>query len=55
VIVVFLPLAFAGRFLFGLDGLFAAEALSNLLMGAVAFGWLGRRVRREAGQAAAEH
>jgi putative MATE family efflux protein len=49
VIFVFLPLAFAGRYLFGLDGLFAAETLANLLMGAVAFAWLGRRVRREAG------
>ena len=48
VIFVFLPLAFAGRYLFGLDGLFAAETLANLLMGAVAFAWLGRRVRREA-------
>jgi putative MATE family efflux protein len=50
VIFVFLPLAFAGRYLLGLDGLFAAEALSNLLMGAVAFAWLGRRIRREAGR-----
>lgn len=54
VIFVFLPLAFAGRYLFGLDGLFAAEALSNLLMGAVAFAWLGRRIRREAGRVGAE-
>jgi Na+-driven multidrug efflux pump len=54
VIFVFLPLAFAGRYLFGLDGLFAAEAVSNLLMGAVAFAWLGRRVRREGLQASAD-
>jgi putative MATE family efflux protein len=45
VIVVFLPLAFAGRYLIGLEGLFAATLLSNLLMGAVAYGWLGRRIR----------
>lgn len=46
VIVVFLPLAFLGRHLFGLDGLFAATTASNLLMGAVAFAWLGRVIRR---------
>ena len=44
VIVVFLPLAFLGRYLMGLEGLFAATLLSNLLMGAVAFAWLGRRI-----------
>jgi len=45
VIVVFLPLAFAGRYLIGLEGLFAATLLSNLLMGFVAYVWLGRRIR----------
>lgn len=45
VIVVFLPLAFAGRYLMGLEGLFAATLVSNLLMGAVAFIWLGRQIR----------
>jgi Na+-driven multidrug efflux pump len=48
VIVVFLPLAFLGRHLFGLEGLFAATTVSNLLMGAVAFRWLGRQIAREA-------
>jgi putative MATE family efflux protein len=46
VIVVFLPLAFLGKFLFGLEGLFAATTLSNLLMGAVAWAWLGRTIAR---------
>jgi len=46
VIFVFLPLAFLGRYLFGLDGLFAATTASNLLMGAVAFTWLGRVIRQ---------
>jgi len=46
VIVVFLPLAFLGRALFGLEGLFAATTLSNVLMGGIAFAWLGRTVRR---------
>jgi len=45
VIVVFLPLALLGRHLLGLSGLFVATLLSNLLMGAVAFGWLGRQIR----------
>lgn len=46
VIVVFLPLAFAGRHWLGLEGLFGAATISNLLMGAVAFSWLGYQVRR---------
>jgi putative MATE family efflux protein len=46
VIVVFLPLAFLGRYLFDLQGLFAATTFSNLLMGAVGFVWLGRVVSR---------
>lgn len=46
VIVVFLPLAFLGRHLFGLPGLFVATALSNLLMGAVGYAWLGRVIRQ---------
>jgi putative MATE family efflux protein len=44
VIIVFLPLAFIGRHLFGLEGLFAATTVSNALMGAVAFAWLGRQI-----------
>jgi len=46
VIFVFLPLAFLGRHLFDLPGLFAATTLSNLLMGAVGFAWLGARITR---------
>ena len=49
VIVVFLPLAFLGRWLFDLNGLFIAAALSNLIVGVLAFIWLGRRVRRAQG------
>jgi putative MATE family efflux protein len=44
VIVVFLPLAFLGRWLFDLPGLFAATTVSNLAMAAVAFTWLGRQI-----------
>lgn len=49
VIVVFLPLALALRQLFGLNGLFSATLLANLLLGAVAFAWLGRPLRRPPG------
>ena len=44
VIIVFLPLALIGKSLFDLPGLFAATTLSNLLMGAIAYAWLGRQV-----------
>ena len=46
VIIVFLPLAFLGRYLFDLPGLFAATTLSNLLMGAVGFAWLGSKINQ---------
>jgi Na+-driven multidrug efflux pump len=46
VIIVFLPLAFLGRYLFELPGLFAATTLSNLLMGAVGFAWLGAQINQ---------
>ena len=44
VIVVFLPLALLFRWQFGLYGLFVATLASNLLLGAVAWAWLGRRI-----------
>ncbi len=47
VIVVLLPLIALGRWLFGLPGLFGAILLSNLLLGATAWLWLGRHIRRE--------
>jgi putative MATE family efflux protein len=46
VIVVFLPLALIGRHLFDLPGLFAATTLSNLLVGAAAFAWLGAQINQ---------
>jgi Na+-driven multidrug efflux pump len=45
VIVLFLPLALIGRWLFGLPGLFAASTASNLLLGLAGFLWLGRTIR----------
>ncbi len=44
VLIVFLPLAFVGHWLFGLPGLFGASALSNLGIGALAYHWLGSRI-----------
>jgi putative MATE family efflux protein len=44
VLIVFLPLAFVGHWLFGLPGLFAATALSNLGIGALAYRWLGSQI-----------
>ena len=44
VIFVFLPLAFAGRWLFGLNGLFAASTVANLAVGLMAYLWLKRHI-----------
>ena len=44
VIIVFLPLAYAGRYLFGLHGLFAASTIANITMGLVAYLWLKRHI-----------
>lgn len=44
VIVVFLPLAYLGKEFLGLPGLFGAALVSNLLMGGVAYLWLGRHI-----------
>jgi len=48
VIFVFLPLAFAGRWLFGISGLFAASAIANIGVSLMAFIWLGRHIRKSA-------
>jgi len=50
VIFVFLPLAFAGRYLFGLYGLFAASTIANLIVGLMAFVWLKRHITTSAKQ-----
>ncbi len=46
VIVVFLPLAFLGKYLFGLVGLFAASTVSNIGLGLLAYFWLGKHINR---------
>ena len=48
VILVFLPLAFAGRALFGLSGLFAASTVANLVVGLMALIWLKRHISTSA-------
>jgi len=47
VIIVFLPLAWLAQHWLGLPGLFAAETVSNALMGWVAYQWLGRHIRAQ--------
>lgn len=46
VLVLFLPLALAGRALIGLEGLFVASSVSNLALGVVGFIWLGRQISK---------
>jgi putative MATE family efflux protein len=46
VIVVFLPLALVGKHYFDLPGLFAATTLSNLLIAAAGFAWLGAYINQ---------
>jgi len=43
-ILIFLPLAVLGRELFGLNGLFGAIAVANVVTGWAAFYWLGQRL-----------
>ena len=45
VIFVFLPLAFIGRRLFDLQGIFAASAIANIAVGTLAYYWVGFRIR----------
>jgi Na+-driven multidrug efflux pump len=44
VLFIFLPLAFTARAVLGLEGLFVASALSNLIVGVIAFVWLRHRI-----------
>jgi putative MATE family efflux protein len=44
VLIVFLPLAVLGHWLFGLPGLFGASAVSNVGIGALAYFWLGSQI-----------
>jgi putative MATE family efflux protein len=46
VIFLFLPLALLGRHYFGLEGIFMATGISNLLLAVAAYTWLGRHIRQ---------
>jgi Na+-driven multidrug efflux pump len=46
--VLFLPLALLGRELIGMNGIFVAAAISNLVLGVAGYTWFGRHVRRQA-------
>lgn len=48
VIVLFLPLALLGRWLFGLQGIFAATAICNVLLAVLAWHWLGSHITAHA-------
>jgi Na+-driven multidrug efflux pump len=50
VIFVFLPLAFAGRWLYGLHGLFAASTIANIVCGLLAFVWLKQHINASVNQ-----
>ncbi|HKX56494.1 MAG TPA: MATE family efflux transporter, partial [Xanthomonadales bacterium] len=47
VFLLFLPMALLGRWLFGLEGIFAAGAVCNLLLALVAWWWLGRHIHQQ--------
>jgi len=44
-LLVFLPLAYLGQSLIGINGIFVASAACNLLLGVIAFLWFGRHVK----------
>jgi len=46
VLVLFLPLALLGKAILGLEGLFVASSLSNLILGVVGWIWLGRQIEK---------
>ncbi len=47
VLLLFLPLALLGRWLFGIEGLFAATSICNLLLAMLAFWWLGKHIHQQ--------
>jgi putative MATE family efflux protein len=50
VFLLFLPLALLGRWLFGLEGIFAAGPVCNLVLATLAWWWLGRHIRAHVNQ-----
>ncbi len=51
-LAVYVPLALIGNYLYGYVGIFAATAATNVLVGALAWNWNRRYVRRAAGKLA---
>jgi len=45
-VILFLPLAWLGKWLIGINGIFIASATSNILIGLVGFVWFGWRVEK---------
>ena len=43
-LILLLPLALLGQWIFGLSGLFIGAALSNLIVGILGYRWLGRKI-----------
>jgi putative MATE family efflux protein len=50
IVVLYLPLAFAGMVLFDAAGIFAAYAVANIISGIVAYQWAKKAVRQQASQ-----
>jgi Na+-driven multidrug efflux pump len=46
VIVLFLPLAFLFKAVFGLNGLFIAASISNIALGLLGWFWLGKQIEK---------
>ena len=44
-LLLFLPLALAGQYFMGLNGIFVAAAIANILIGVLGYWWLGRNIR----------
>ena len=47
-LVVYIPLALIGNYLYGYVGIFIATAITNVLVGAIAWQWNHGHVRRAA-------
>jgi len=46
ILVLYVPLAFVGKMLFGIAGIFAAYAIANVIAGALGYVWAQRSARR---------
>ena len=46
ILALYVPLAFVGKMLFGIVGIFAAYAIANLVAGTLGYVWAQRNARR---------